>query len=161
MMRKKRADTDLAFIPGYNMLVHWVTSSLRPPLEFPPKIGARKLTSSWLVFNCLSLPSHISLFTLQKTRVIFSLLPGVSSWNIHFYSLHTYVHDLRPSSFPKSFLIITSVLSWLFRDYLIYLFIYSIPIFCESFNYITISPVVKKMLGGPLLTIDYISECWG
>ena len=59
-----------------------------------------------------------------KTGVVSSLQPGVHGQNIRFRSLRSCLHDLRASSFPKSFLITTIVLDWLFGDCLLYLFIY-------------------------------------
>ena len=55
----------LVFCCSSDMLDHWVVSSVRPPLGPTPKMGFvnfRLLTSSWLVFNWLSLPHHVSLF---------------------------------------------------------------------------------------------------
>ena len=45
------------------MLVHWVVTSLRTPLEY---LNFHRLTSSCLAFNCISLPCHISLLTAPK-----------------------------------------------------------------------------------------------
>ena len=81
------------------------------------------LTSSWLVFNCMSLLYNISLLTLQKTHHLLPFTWYVSGMNICFHSLRTCVHSLWTSSFLLSFLITMRALAWLFRDCLLYLFI--------------------------------------
>ena len=99
---RKREQTDLkfsflVFCCISNMLVCWVTFSLKPPLEF---INFCLLTSLWLVFNCISIPHRLMPFTL-KNRVVPSLLLAVSGRNIHFHN-STHVPDLGTSSFLYS-----------------------------------------------------------
>ena len=85
-----------------NMLVHWVTSSLRPPLERSPKIEARKLSSPYIaaarvqlyVFTSLRLAS-----TSQKTRVVSFLSCRGWQKNIRFRWFHTCEKDFEPPGF--------------------------------------------------------------
>ena len=80
------------------------------------------------------------------------------------YFPYTCAYNLWTSSPPKSFLITTSASNFRFWDYcllysFIYLFIYSISIFNEPFNYITISADSVEKIYHPLLcSIDFIGN---
>ena len=136
-VRKRRAYSDFEFFLGSNMLVRWVASVPRHSYwSAPQKLGLvnfRLITSSWLIFNCLSLPHQVVPLTAQKTRVVSFPLPGISSRNICFRSTRTCVHDLRTISFPESFLITTRALACLFGDPLLCFFLF---IYLFDFNFI-------------------------
>ena len=128
--------------PSSNILVRWIASRQRTPLEITPsKNGTRKVSPPHIFGVCVQL----RVFTLSrlavncpKTRIVSSLRPGVGSWNIRSCSLGTYVHDLWTHSFPESFLITKCALARrLFFRRLSALSINSISIFYEPFNYIT------------------------
>ena len=118
------------------MLGHKVTSCLNPPFLEPNSkmwlVNFRLLTSSRLVFNCL--PQHVSRIyhSLITTHPLFPP-QGVGAEGV----------EPRFFFFSESFLI-TSALAWLSEDCLfiysfIRLFIYSISIFHEPFNFVTTS----------------------
>ena len=119
-----------------NMLVRWVASSLRPPLEYISKIGACKLSSPniFVASIQLSLP-HVSSLTTQKyeSSPTFHL---VSMWgtSASIDSAHAYKNfwDLQFSlvifNYNKSLDLAVQRLHF-------YSFIFSI--FYELFNYVT------------------------
>ena len=95
------------------------------------------LTSLWLVlnsvftFSCLAVNSQKD---MSHPLTSASRVGGVKT----FTSARICAHDPQTSSFPLSFLITTSASVWLFGDCYIYLFIYLISIFYESFSYVTV-----------------------
>ena len=113
-------------------------------VKAPPK---RSLESLWALKNGTHELSPPPIFAARVPLYVFTLLrfavdpwraPVIPSLSRHFRTLRTFVHDLRTSRFPMSFLITTSALTWPLRAALfIYSFIYSISIFCELFNYVT------------------------
>ena len=119
----------LNFFPGSNMLVRWVTSRLTLPLEPPPKkkkIGARKLSSPYIFVTGVQL----NVFTLSRL-IQFSKNPSCllpSAWcRWEGYPLPLALHIRTRSldlQFSLDILITTSALARLFRDCLLYLFIY-------------------------------------
>ena len=135
-MRKRCADTDLEF---FLVLTYFSAGSRLRALFWgsPHKMGLVNislLTSSWLVFNCPSLPYHVSPSTPQKHDLSPHLRLLCRDRNIRFHLLCTCVYDLRTSSFHLSFLITTSHLDWLLP---IYLLVYLFSLF-EPFNCITL-----------------------
>ena len=109
---KKQRDTDLEFFPGSNMLVSWVTSSLRLPLKSTPKIDAGKLSSPYIFVASVQLsflPYHVSLPAVKKTCHPLPSVCRVGSRNISVSGCSTpaqKVSNLR--FFFLSFLITTS-----------------------------------------------------
>ena len=87
-------------------------------------VSFRLLTSSWLVFNCPSLPYHVSPTATQKTQLFSSLTPVLSGAKTSTSSGLPQAYKIsNPQVFFLSFLITMSALAWLFRDCLLYLFI--------------------------------------
>ena len=67
---EKRTGRDLEFLSGSYMLVYWIRSSLRLPLDPPPKlrlINFRLLASSMLKFNFILLLSLVSPFKNESS----------------------------------------------------------------------------------------------
>ena len=126
------------------MLIRW--SRLRPPLERIPQNGVRKLSSPYIFVAAVQL--HV--FTLSRLvvncpKTSRHLLSAWCRWDEHPLPLDLCMHtrSFATSSFPSSFLTTTGG-PWpgcsknvcvLF----IYLFIFSILIFYELFNLITMS----------------------
>ena len=104
-------------------------------------VNFRLLTSSQLVFNCLSLPHKVSPSTAQKnTSHPFLLACLVGAETYLFPVVPTPVQILNPQNFFKSFSVTTSALGRLFGNCLLYLFIYLFIQFQFSmspFNYLT------------------------
>ena len=143
------------------MLVRWVAKCITP-FGTNPKIRVRKFSPLNIFDTSVLLTSllyHFSLSTVERTRVIPSRLLIVSWRNTRFRSLCTCTQDIEFTGFFKSFLITTSALAFLFGDYspkkkakalVSDLFIYSILIFSEPFNYATLS--ASFLLFGELST---------
>ena len=145
-MGKRWAETNLEFFPGSNMLVHLVASktSLWSAL---PKMGLVNFclfTSSRLVLNCTSSPYHVSLPTPKghKPSPNFRL-----SYQEQGHPLPLASHmRTRSSDFLLSLVCFffqtmvralfgRSEVVWFFL--FIYLFIVSLSLFYEPFNYVT------------------------
>ena len=121
------------------MRVRSFASCLTSPLGL---VNFHLLTSSLLVFNCTSLPYHVSPVNSPKTWGVSSLPPAVSEGGVtsaSSRSAHVYT-IFGPLFFPSHF--------WLLRVFwpgssetvcFIYLFIFSISVFYEPFNYVTLT----------------------
>ena len=103
-----RADTDLEFFPGSNMLVHWVAFNLRPSLERTPKTGSRKLSFPYIFV------AGIQLYVFTPSRITIHCQKHDSSPHLHLscrggtetYLLPVVPHLHRRFSTPSFFLVI-------------------------------------------------------
>ena len=99
------------------------------------------LTYSWLVFNCTSLPYHVSPLTLFKKTRVFHSLPLVDQGTETFVSAgFTHAYKIfRPPVFPSLFQLPRVLWPGCSETvWFIYLFIYSISTLFEPFNYVTL-----------------------
>ena len=103
-------------------------------------VNFRLLTSWWLALNYMSFTPHVRP-PLKKKNTSRPLHSARCQWEKHLLPPIPHMRRrFRTPRFFKSFLITTNTLTCLFRDCLIYLFVYSISIFYETFNYVTLLP---------------------